>query len=90
MTSFLITPRTQIVEPQAGTPSRDGYKFFKELFDKANAVVPTFPEYTVATVPDATVNDNGVIIVSNEAGGRTLATSDGTNWRRVSDGAVVS
>ncbi len=49
-----------------------------------------FPEYTVATVPTASDNDNGVIIVSNETGGRTLATSDGTDWRRVSDGAVIS
>lgn len=33
---------------------------------------------------------NASIIVSDETGGRTVATSDGTNWRRVSDGAVVS
>lgn len=51
---------------------------------------PRFPEYTVATLPSAVTYDNGVIIVSDETGGRTLATSDGTNWRRVSDGAIVS
>lgn len=49
-----------------------------------------FAEYTVAGVPSASTYDNGVIIVSDETGGRTLATSDGTNWRRVSDGAIVS
>lgn len=53
-----------------------------------------FPAYTVATVPDATIYNTstgfGTIIVSDEAGGRTLATSDGTDWRRVSDGAIVS
>lgn len=49
-----------------------------------------FESYTVATVPEADENGNGVIIVSDEAGGRTLATSDGTNWRRVSDGAIIS
>ena len=48
------------------------------------------PEYTVATLPSASENDNGAIIVSDETGGRTIATSDATNWRRVSDGAVVS
>lgn len=48
------------------------------------------PEYTVATVPDPTLTDNGIIIVSDEAGGRTIATSDGTDWCRVSDGAVIS
>jgi len=31
-----------------------------------------------------------VIYVSNETGGATLAFSDGTNWRRVQDRAVVS
>lgn len=46
--------------------------------------------YTVATVPTASTYPDGVIIVSDETGGRTLATSDGTNWRRVSDGAIVS
>lgn len=53
-----------------------------------------FPAYTVAAVPDATIYNTGTgfgtIIVSDETGGRTLATSDGTDWRRVSDGAVVS
>lgn len=48
------------------------------------------PEYTVATLPDAGENDKGAIIVSDETGGRTIATSDATNWLRVSDGAIVS
>lgn len=62
-------------------------------WDKNGPVFPlplVFPEYTVAGVPSAANYDNAVIIVSNETGGRTLATSDGTNWRRVSDGAVIS
>ena len=49
-----------------------------------------FPEYTVATVPDATLWNNGAIIVSDEVGGRTIATSDGTNWRRVVGGVIIS
>lgn len=60
------------------------------LTNKTFGTPPIFPEYTVAGVPSAVTYDNGVIIVSNETGGRTLATSDGTNWRRVSDGAIVS
>ena len=51
---------------------------------------PILPTYTVATVPSAATYSNGVIIVSDESGGRTLATSDGTDWRRVKDGAIVS
>lgn len=49
-------------------------------------------EFTVASLPSVASIDScfGVIIVSDETGGRTLATSDGTNWRRVSNGAIVS
>lgn len=46
--------------------------------------------FTVATVPDATVFTQGLIYVSDEAGGATVAFSDGTNWRRVQDRAVIS
>lgn len=60
------------------------------LTNKRFGNAPIFPEFTVATVPSASAFDNGVIIVSDETGGRALATSDGTNWRRVSDGAIVS
>lgn len=47
--------------------------------------------YTVATVPSAsTVGAGGMIYVSNEVGGATPAFSDGTNWRRVADRAVIA
>ena len=46
--------------------------------------------YTVATLPTASTYPRGVIYVSNETGGATLAFSDSTNWRRVQDRAVVS
>jgi hypothetical protein len=48
------------------------------------------PIYTVATVPDATRSRGGIIYVSNEAGGATLAFSDGTSWRRAQDRVVIS
>lgn len=44
--------------------------------------------YTVAGVPTAVAG--GIIYVSDETGGATLAFSDGTNWRRVQDRAIVS
>lgn len=47
------------------------------------------PTYTVAGVPAAATYPRGVIYVSNETGGATLAFSDGTNWRRVQDRAVI-
>lgn len=47
--------------------------------------------YTVATLPAAGVAGTGALVyVSNEAGGAVPAFSDGTNWRRVTDRAVVS
>jgi hypothetical protein len=48
------------------------------------------PTYLVADLPSAGRFADCVVIISDETGGRTLATSDGTDWRRVSDGAVAS
>lgn len=45
--------------------------------------------YTKTTLPSASV-PGSFIYVSNESGGQIPAFSDGTNWRRVSDRAVVS
>lgn len=44
--------------------------------------------YTVATVPAPTAGQ--MIHVSDETGGAQAAYADGTNWRRISDGAIVS
>lgn len=46
------------------------------------------PSYTVAGLPS--VGTAQIIYVSDETGGAVLAFSDGTNWRRVTDRAIVS
>lgn len=46
--------------------------------------------YTVATLLGAGDWPNSLVYVSDEAGGATLAFSDGTNWRRVQDRVIVS
>lgn len=47
--------------------------------------------YTVATVPSASTHGVGATIyVSDESGGAVLAFSDNTNWRRVTDRAIIS
>ncbi len=47
--------------------------------------------YTVAALPSASANGAGsMIYVTDETGGAVLAFSDGTNWLRVTDRAVVS
>jgi len=50
---------------------------------------PETPTYTVATLPNVG-GGGGMIFVSDETGGATLAFSDGTNWRRVQDRAIVA
>lgn len=47
------------------------------------------PSYTVLTLPDVPTNP-GMIFVSDETGGAVPAFSDGTNWRRCTDRAIVS
>lgn len=53
---------------------------------------PVRPQsYTVATLPDpVTVGVGANAYVSDETGGGVPAFSDGTNWRRVTDRAIVS
>lgn len=46
--------------------------------------------YTVATVPAASTKAGQLIYVSDESGGAVQAFSDGTNWRRVTDRAIIS
>lgn len=46
--------------------------------------------YLKTALPSASAFVGGVIYVSNETGGATVAFSDGTNWRRVQDRNVVS
>jgi lysophospholipase L1-like esterase len=46
--------------------------------------------YTVAAVPPANAAPGQLIYVSDEAGGAVLAFSDGTDWRRATDRAVIS
>lgn len=49
----------------------------------------TLPSYVVAELPPV-IAAPGMIFVSNETGGPVPAFSDGTNWRRVTDRAIVS
>ena len=53
--------------------------------DDAQYALPT---YLVSTVPSTT--EGGMIYVSDEIGGSIPAFSDGINWRRVTDRAIIS
>jgi hypothetical protein len=51
---------------------------------------PTLPDFVVADLPDPADMRYALIYVSDEVGGAVPAFSDGTNWRRVTDRAIVS
>lgn len=69
--------------------------WIKQVYENLTGV-GSAKAFTVATLPAATDYDPTVdgraayIYVSDESGGATLAFSDGTNWRRVQDRAIVS
>jgi len=62
----------------------------------ASAIPPTsgvpLPSFTVAGAGTlgAAGKTGRMIYISNEAGGAVPAFSDGTNWRRVTDRAIIS
>lgn len=78
------------VNTDAPTWAQDFARNVDEAIQQALRQPVQLPSHTVATLPSASRWNNCSIIVSDETGGRTIATSDGTNWRRVSDGNVVS
>lgn len=69
--------------------------FFDDLEEKLNTRLledsVILESYTVATLPDVPViSSPGLIYVSDETGGAVPAFSDGSNWRRCTDRAIVS
>ena len=50
---------------------------------------PILPSYTVSTLPPA-LPAGGNVFVTDETGGAVPAFSDGINWRRYTDRAIVS
>lgn len=65
--------------------------FFTKIADLISGRTPVLLQNClVATVPAAASDIGGLIYVSNESGGATVAFSDGTNWRRVQDRAIIS
>jgi len=56
---------------------------------QTHAKPPVVPSYTVAGMPSASPAAQLAYFI-NESGGPVLAFSDGTDWRRVTDRAVVT
>jgi hypothetical protein len=51
---------------------------------------PALPSFLVAGLPTPVGVAGTMVYVSNEVGGAVPAFSDGTNWRRVTDRAIVA
>jgi hypothetical protein len=77
--TFLDTLETQLPGPK--------HVPVKQL--KIDAPFPSFST-TVGGAPAAALYEGYIIYVTDETGGATLAFSDGTNWRRVTDRNVIS
>lgn len=71
----------------ASSAAVDGIQIFNG--NPAIVGVPA-PSYTVAGAPSATNVAGATIFVTDEVGGAVLAFSDGADWRRVTDRAVIS
>jgi len=86
---------------EEGKASSNFNLFLDDLFRVANAVFGQsfiLNEYTVLQLQTGTTeqilapaadNENGIVSVTDESGGRTIAKSDGTNWRGA-DGVIIS
>ena len=79
---------------------RDVELWIKQVYDNLTGVT-TLQSFTVVQLEggaatllapdfDPATGRAATVYVSDETGGATLAFSDGTNWRRVQDRAIVS
>ena len=69
---------------ETGTvPAIGDFEYISDIFG------PTGDSFLVASLPSA-AQPGQMIYVSDETGGSVMAFSDGSNWRRITDRAVVS
>ncbi len=94
----------QTLRPGAPLQHIDDVEHRRQIAKRANISLPHDGSYPMTAplllkellVADLTGDyaaslwESGVIYVSDETGGATMAFSDGTNWRRVQDRVVVS
>lgn len=89
--SFLTTPDGSVARVERLRISQDGdiqVGGANTVIDRDRHVI--LRSYTVAGLPSAAGLTGAQVYVTNESGGAVPAFSDGTNWRRVTDRAIVS
>lgn len=60
------------------------------LIDEHTTRPHPLPSFNVADLPDATAHEGETVYVPDEGGGAVPAFSNGTDWLRVTDRAIVS
>lgn len=85
MTEAVALHRSDVIITEERQATEDFHLFLEDL---VNGVNPSL--LTVATVPAAADNTGKMLFISDETGGATMAFSDGTDWRRVQDRAIIS
>ena len=84
-------PMSDPVVDKNGQLTGTWHQFINRLVKTLNLSRPwELPAYQVSGAPLATENEGCLLYLSNESGGKTLAFSDGVNWRRVQDRAIIS
>lgn len=82
-----------VSNPDSQNDWTNWYKIWSELDQGSGSGLEAdkVTSYTVAGLPSSSSRGAGALVfVTNESGGPVLAFSDGTNWRRVTDRAIVS
>lgn len=80
----------KIIEEQ-GLASNRFQLYLDDIERKLN--IPALPSFTVLELQNTILpasRVDGIVMVSNESGGQQPAFSDGFNWRRFTDRAIIS
>lgn len=84
-------PLQNPISAQSGLVTQPWAMLFQNIIKLLSADMPwKLASMTVAQLPNAAKYEGCLVYVSNESGGKTVAFSDGTNWRRVQDRAICS
>lgn len=84
--TLVSKPDAGSIIAENGITTREYQTFFDDLEQNINGGLLSV--FTVGTLPR--VVEGGMIYVSDEVGGGVPAFSDGVEWRRVTDRAIVS
>ncbi|MET3414824.1 hypothetical protein [Methylobacterium sp. 1030] len=84
-------PIKEVIAGQSGFAPNVWARWFQFVSNAVNGRAPVqLQGFAKADVPDPARWEGSLIFVTDDVGGAVPAFSDGTNWRRVTDRAVIS